>query len=1023
MKDRIFFRWVSEGVLCSAVLAALPFAAMADGEAADEERAYRNELHYIDVLQRNGYPDIAEEVIAEVRKRFPAAVAALRKKEIDGMLTLGKFDEVQKLIDAVSDKNGVEYWTLNLSKGSAYFNRKMTDEGRKIFDEFFKKHAKPSGAMLDLYRRTAYEYYQRLLMAGQKKAALQVLNGLVKQPMEEDQQRDVTATIAEVATSAAEDATGGEREQLLKEAEASAAKLLWKTDMFFGKAIAVRAHAALLRGKNKDAEKLVEEYMPMLKNLHDEIRRQDPDGSNGYLRYSPIPECRYLLGKMQADQAFKEAAKKDANDNVIKDLLLGSRDKDTNKRSGGAFSHFINIYARYPESQWAGDSGEYAERIVRFIKTRYGVEIKTRITPEQMAQVRKMQFADANGAFASNQHADAIKKFLKVLNQFPECEEAVNGLRDLALSYMEDSAKDVDAQLNADTVTWYLADRFCTNPKFMKLAGDNVRAIAERYGEMKRDDKRRECYTLFFDNFKSHYAAPQLVMSFGEREYKAGNLSEALGYYQRLVKEYPESGSCVDAMHRIAQVYADQGNITNQIEALVAVNEKLAAREKPGHALAVAKFKLANAYRELGVSAVKEAANPELPEEQKDALRQSGVENITKAAGMLESFIKDLTAKATDFQRTQDERDRNQKMLEAALFSRAVCMTQINFPKEKVEEMRPKAVAAFEDYIEKFPKGQFAPQALVQIGTLYTVMKDAQKSQAAFDRLAKDYPSSEEAKNSVPMLAAALIDMGLRGEGVAKYRQMFSAGGKYTDGQFMSAAKALEGSREYALAMEAYDKVAASTKDLGYKANALLGKARALNHQKKYAEAHQALDQFLADKQLSRLQQMVDANMLLVDVASAEGMSVKDDDTRTKMFNVAIDAIKKVRGYANSQRKNLAQKMTPEEFVQDKELQFLSSQVLVRRMMAEKQVGLEEKAAKTRGEACAGFTVLLSSLDPGLEAARPVLEKTYATVIPLLLEHKSYEDAETYCKEYLELFKDGQHTTDVKNWLNQATNH
>ena len=233
----------------------------------------------------------------------------------------------------------------------------------------------------------------------------------------------------------------------------------------------------------------------------------------------------------------------------------------------------------------------------------------------------------------------------------------------------------------------------------------------------------------------------------------------------------------------------------------------------------------------------------------------------------------------------------------------------------------------------------------------------------------------------------------------------------------------MEGSREYPLAVEAYDKVISSTKDLGYKANAMLGKARCLNGQKKYSDALQVLNQFLADKQLSRLQQMVDANMLLVDVASAEGMSVKEDKARTEIFNSAVDAIKKVRGYANAQLKNAAQKMTPEEFVKDKELQFLSSQILVRRMMAEKKFGLEEKAANTRGEACAGFTVLLSSLDPGLEPARPVLEKTYATVIPLLLEHRSYEDAESYCKEYLELFKDGQHATDVKNWLNQATNH
>ena len=119
------------------------------------------------------------------------------------------------------------------------------------------------------------------------------------------------------------------------------------------------------------------------------------------------------------------------------------------------------------------------------------------------------------------------------------------------------------------------------------------------------------------------------------------------------------------------------------------------------------------------------------------------------------------------------------------------------------------------------------------------------KSQEAFEKLSKNYPGSEEARNSVPMLADALMDMGLRGEAVAKYREMFTVAGRYSAGQYMNAAEALLASKEYPLALQGYDKVLDDTDELNLRASALIGKAKALIGQKKYAAARKILDDFV----------------------------------------------------------------------------------------------------------------------------------------------------------------------------------
>ena len=977
------------------------------------------ELRYIDALQRMEMPDFATEIIAEARKRFTAAEypeigAELKVRENRSLLSQGKFEAVQKVVDAVADKNSPEYWALYLAMADAYHRFSQYAEADKRYLEFFKKVEKPPAALVTFYRDSAYKYAQMLLGMNRDVEALAAYRHLFKIPLEEAVLRQVQADVAELIIKLAPAEQKKEtRDAMLKEAEGLVDKLLWKQDIWFGKAIVMKAHITLLRGNLKGARDLVENYMPQLKIIHDDLLEQDPNGTLGLLRMSPMPQCRYLLAVMLLDEAQKEIKKGEgANDDHIKDLLVGEREPSGKRKGNGAAHHFANVFVRFPESQWAADAGERLEVVRKLVKTRYNADIGMRVTEEDLEKVRKTQFAGAQLLFNQSNFKAAAEKYLLALNQFPESKESVAGLGDLAIAYIEMSDKDTDAALMADVVTGYLSERFSAKPALMRDAGDQVRRIGNHYASVNMEAKKRETYEMFFRDYPEHYAAGQLIMSFAERELAAGNTGGAKIYYRQIADLYTNSTSYFDALSRLAQVEKTEGNHLGEIGALEFYITKLSEKGKPSHALVIGKFRLADAQREFANALMKGGATNALPEEASEqevaeAAQKAQAEAtgwLIKAGAGLAEVIKLLTDAPNDYQVNADEKKRNEQTKELAVFLRAVCLAQTQHAADQMAAFRKEAAAAFEAYVKQYPQGQYAPKALLQAGTLYTILQDVNAAQAAFEKLSKDYPTSDEAKNSVPMLAATLIEMGFRAEGVAKYRQMFAAGGSYTEGQFMAAALALEEAREHDMALQAYDKVMSLAKDVNTLAPAKLGRARILAAQKRYADAHKLLQTFI--KEHAKLALVVDANFLLVEVASEEGKVERDDEARKKLFNEAVDSLRMVLRYR------------PE---MEKEIALMAGEMHVRKMEAEKQFGLTAQAADSRGLAIVAFNNLIFSIeDPTNVKVSAIVEKAYFYTLPLMLEHKMNDVVIESAEDYLKAFPVGRYRTDVQNWLNQA---
>ena len=1021
-------------LMFAAVCALAPVCgAYAREEAAvADDAAMKDELAYITALVEANMPDFAEPVIAAAKKKWPQLGPKLKVLEIQGDLRLGKFADVQKVVDAIKDKKSSEYWALRLSMADAYYARSMMPECRKIYREFFTAVPKPSADLTTFYVESGFKWAQICVNEKSYDEAVKMFGGLLALEKQLDEEvwcllasEDVDLLIR-LATETTDKKLAKKRADYLTQATSLADKLLWKQELpiYFGKGIAAKAHIEMLRDNPEQTEKLIMNYMKDLSMIHNALKEQDPDGRLGYVRMSPMPECRYLLAELMWDRARKEAAEKKPNEDKIKDSLLGAR--VGNKRNGqGAFIHAINVFINYPESKWAVDAGQLVDEINAFVLQRYKKDLKqsAKVSPEQMKRVRQMQFKNAYDLYKGSDFAKAVQAYGDILTRFPETDESPGATAFMAESLLnlwsneKKPAEKTQLRLETDAVEGYLAERFAgLKPDLVRMAGDEVLRLAAKERDFGALGRSQQLYTMYFNNFPTHYNAAQTALTLAGRAYTAEDWDAAIRYHSLVATVYTNSPHYANSLRYLAICNAKVGNTDEQAVWL----RKFAAVAKRPIDRTSSLLRLALMQQKQGFADF--AAAAETNEAERATLQRSATINVIKAIKDFKAVAAAATAALDD--KTTDKANQEQFLLqrEQALFLEGDSWQRLQMPvgKMTVESFRANAVKAYEQYLALYPKGRYAPQILVKIGTIHTADKNMEASQKAFARLQQDFPDSDEAKNSVPRLARTLIEMGLRAEGVAQYKQMLeTTGGKYTAGQFIAAGDALLDAKSWDVAQEAYAKALDLSKGAQNAAStqafALLGEAKALYGAGSFGEARQKLDDFI--EKFPKSQLVVDAYEMLIVVAAEEGRKEKDDTLRLKCFNAAVGAIKKVRGYKKSQA--------------DVDLLDLrSGDVLVDKMEAEEAMNLREQARETCGRAVVTFQAFLMAHEPTEEhpakdmtpAQLANLERCYSTVLPLMakLGKEQSELILKYGETYLELFPDGKHKTVVQNAMNQA---
>ena len=972
-----------------------------------------DEIAYAEALVNSGYPDIAESLIASIKSQWPESEADLFALEIRGMISLGRFEEAERKIAALPDR-GSKYWASRLEVANGYFSQGPNGKAEcmRIYDAFFRLFTVPPDDMRTLYLEAGYAYGQILARDSKQVKAAQLYEHLMKEATGEmwcNLAAEAVKMYIKSAEGMHDPKLAKERSGLLSAAESIVDRLLWRLDwpMYFGQAISMKTHIVFMRGDTDGAREIVSEYIPWLQELHNQIVQSDPEGRNGLLRMSPLPECLYLQARMMWSEALAESGKTEPDEERMKALMFGERDKDTGRRIGrGAFNFAASVFFNYESSVWAPQAGELSEEIKTFAEKRYGAKVRVKISPEQRARVRAAQFKAADAKFIGGDYVGAIEGYSALLRRNPESVESISAVANIAMSlqYLFAGERDADKKesyrIDADAIEGYLAERFAHHKDkvVMNEAGDAVVRLAIREQELGQPERADRLYTEFIRNYSSHANAVALAVAKATELQSAGKWHDAIRYWRFIEDNYPDSQPYATALAQISHCYGCIGDKTNEISYIC----KYLPLETAVVRRLQAQFHLAQIQNSDNIGTI------------------NAIKQFTDLAAQAEAGLGNQRL-------TEAERNTLSDLREGALFLAGQCRARLGQSLKKMgrtelgDKQMLKSAEAYETYLAAYPQGKYAKSAYVQQGTIYTALGQMGKSKETLDRLSRAFPDSDEAKNAKPYLAKSLIDMGMRREGTEIYAEMLRTDGSYTAQQFAAAGEALIEAKSWDYANRAFEKAIrlAGTNFPATVARSRLGMAKSAYRQGSLAEARESLDQFLSDPKMSKMAIAADANFLLVKVASDQGRAEKDATMRGKYFGAAIGALKKVRTY-----------WAKKEPWEQATLDLLSGDVLVDRMMAEEAMGLTEEAKETCGRAAVTFQVFIQV--HGVSADHPAdkmsagelanLERAYASMLPLFVKQGSAQadNVLKYGQQYLELFPNGGSRTEVVNCMNAA---
>jgi tetratricopeptide (TPR) repeat protein len=967
---------------------------MGGGLTPHQER----ELVYADRLMAKGLAAYSQKIIDGLN--LPPEIQDIRK--VKSCCALGDFKTAEALVAKKKSDDSEGAWTLRISLADGYYMWGKYDEAEKIYTGFFEKY--PNGpkdpSLKGFYVASAYKYAKMMIMTGDNTKAIKAYESALNAKPEKNAKRQIMGEILEILITEADKSKGAEQAAYIKKASKYIEDILWEQDLWFGRAIVAMAHIKKMKGDIDGAMGLIDEYTKQLKDIDNNLKLSAKETGEDLTRLSPMAQCRYMVGVIMQEEAnriLESGGDRKRALSLLIGKVVGKKRNGRDKRSSGALQHFLNVFIRYPNTSWAPDAGKRFRAIKEQLESEWGMPVSAKITKEQLKAVEVAQFKEARVLFNQQRYKDAIAAYEQVLALFPESETSVSAISELAVCYIEE--KDF---LLADVVARHLAERFCERKEYMVQAGDKVVGIAFKYSELGDKARMKETYDVFFKYFKNHPRTAGEIRRFADTAFRENKLDEAMAYYKQIAENNQDDPVYNVALSQIAAIYAKQNKPVDEIRTLKLLIANLKKSDNPGQMMVSAMFRYARAYEGLGPKYLPVAI---------------------KKYTALEKLLSDETARLA-YQNSPEEAKANIQILQAAMLKHAMAdsmrktvpaKVQAYFDKKYKRKVPPElilntyykkgAVKILLDLAKKFPDSVYAPIALSQVGSLYTVMKKPDDARKVLQRLQKEYPESPEAKNVVFTIGTNLLALGMRREAVAYFKEMFKGSGKYSSAQFLTAGKILFDAGEYKVAIEAFDKVIKSEKQRAYLEPARVRKGQALCRLKKYDDAAELLRQVLKDYPSSGY--TLDICRSASEAFSAVASKMSDPIPRRETFNEAVDAMVRARKFA----KDAGTKA---------ELDIGLARIYEFKAASEKEFGDEEKAQEYRDKAVASYQAVIMFQDPNNSAASPYIQDAYLYCLPLMMEMEKWDDVAQDADAYIKTFPHGKHIRQIRQFKNKA---
>jgi tetratricopeptide (TPR) repeat protein len=919
--------------------------AVADDEAPRDE--VKDELSFAGGLIGMNFADFADKVVEALLRKHPEAAAQAAAVKIKVLTGRGKFDEAEALVKSLPvDK--METLAMRLSLADDFYVWGKMPKAREYYESFFKQFPNgPPKEIAEFYGESAYRYAQMMVFSGDTAGAVQAYRYVFLSKPAASVERTLLTEMAELLLKLGEKSSGDARKKIFEEVKTICKKIQWGgPDVAFGKTVVILAHMELINGKPDEARKIINDYLTMLKEI-DEMLKQLPDG----LRYSPMAECRYMLGVMGETEIRAAVGQGDNPANRAKIIEMTKQ----------TLGHYYTVLINYSASSWASEAGRRGDSLANWL-TSHGYVVG-KLSLEKLKGVVGALLKEARGLFQQQDYKSAISKYRAVLNTFPDVPGAIPALGDLARCYAE--GRDI---LAAKAVAGYLGERYgAAQAKDMEEAGDAILAIAGEFDSMGEKALAGEMNDLFRARFVSHPRLATVVFRDAETRLRAENYGEALAYYNQIIEKYPKERLYVDALSRAAYCHTMLGSHSNAVPLLLKYMEILS----PSPDQLAARLRLADSYRLL--------------------------DETVPALNEYARVIKFLTEEPAKYGASPDDITKNAKSMERAVFWRAVCYSRLRKPEDQVPLFQSKAIEGLNTFLAKYPKSELGASALSGLGTLYFLQKNPMEAQKAYDKLKKDYPDSDQAKNVTFASAKSLAEIGRMDEAVKVFEGMLADAQKFNAAQFLQAAGYLYEAGQFDTAGKFYQQAAQSVEQRPVAEQraiwepAMLGLARSSVGAGNWAQTVKALEAVLAKYPVSGF--TIEANFMLARSYAEIASKETDQAKRFKLFNKAIGAI-------NTARK----------FIKDTDL----------RARADFETAHIELLMGNKDEAQASFVRILLLMDPSNAKVAVWFEKALQEGVPLLLEMGSYSDVVDGCEAYLKACPQGKLADKARQWRDSA---
>jgi len=949
------------GVIAVAALLATGMARAQDEDdatpaAGGKESEMDREIRYATGLMDLGLPDFALMVMSEVEKKFPDAKAAVARITVDSFASQGRFKQAEDELAKIPS-NTVEHASAQLLIADRYYQYGHLKEARDGYEAVLGAYDKngPPPELRKFYQDSAYKFSQMLLNRNDPRGAVKAMRYILSAKPDAYMRRTVEVEMAELLLKVADALPpGAERTAALKEATDLCNDVMWEQDILFGRAVVVRAHCKKLTEGLAAARKEVNDKMKMLEAMEqaikDSVKENNPKVSpevlagltRDALRESPMAQCKYLMGTLHQEDG--------------QTALAANKEPDAKEQFGAALGMFFTVVRNYPASTWGPDACQHIEEIMAVGKERgWGIDVPESVN---MNAVLSTRFKDAYSSFANSNYGEAAKYFRQALNVAPNYREAPQAIGTLAQCYIHDNN-----ELYARAVIGYLAERYSRDSEKMPAAGNALLSVAQTYAAEGQGPRSREIYLLFTERFAEHDQAPAILTFLGDAALRVTNYVEAAVMYQQVADKYNRPGKIYnDALNRLAICQTGLNDYSNAIATL---KTYLGLLPENGEKIATL-VRIGDAYRKL--------------------------DNWDFAATTYGTVI-DLLGKPNNaYSPSADDRERNRKSREAALFYRGYCYSRMKPAPEEVAKFQTMAIDSFNAFLKEYPDSDLAPSVLSNIGTLLFLQNRTEEANKVFDTLDKKYPNV--IKGILYVQFMSLMDLGRFEKAAELANKMAEEGGKkYTPSQFVTVGnRLLEEGKQPAAAQKAFEQARGAVdpvKDHFLWEQASIGLGKALVAANQSAAAAMPMNELL--KRYPRGPYTAEANQVLSRAYLAQAGAAPGGLDKTNLFKKALGALATYRQYLKEPGP-----------VAEADLELAKIQLAMgekRKTLATYQRVFDLQPVDLRTSVC--------------------IEDAFINMVPMLLESKRFDVALEAIDYYLKTFRKGKYVVDARMWRSQ----